>query len=98
MDRDSGTVVFPSARIRATAISIPDGHWDVPRDSLRAERERSGLHDLYAFEALPVPEQERVFGRTKASTVRFPHTVRFPLTPGGGACYTAAGAGYGSWP
>ena len=27
------------------------------------------VHDLAAFEALPVPEQERVFGRTKLDSI-----------------------------
>jgi len=36
------------------------------------------VHDLDAFEALPVPEQERVFGRTKASSIELEGEAKPP--------------------
>jgi putative iron-dependent peroxidase len=36
------------------------------------------VHNLRAFEALPVEEQERVFGRTKADSVEFADDVKPP--------------------
>jgi len=36
------------------------------------------VHDLDAFEALPVPEQERVFGRTKADSVELDDGAKPP--------------------
>jgi putative iron-dependent peroxidase len=36
------------------------------------------VHDLDAFEALPVPEQERVFGRTKADSVELDDAAKPP--------------------
>ncbi len=54
-------------REREVAV-VPDGQPGAGGSFVLAQR---WVHDLEAFEKLPLEQQERVFGRTKADSIRF---------------------------
>jgi putative iron-dependent peroxidase len=72
-----------------SAALIPDGHPGAGGSHVLAMR---WVHDLDAFDALPVPEQELVFGRTKAASIELPddakptnaHIARVEITDAAG--------------
>ncbi len=57
------------------AALVPDGRPGAGGSHVLAMR---WVHDLEAFEALPIPEQERVIGRTKASSIELEGEAKPP--------------------
>ncbi len=58
----------PKGQAAQSAALIPEGRPGAGGAFVLSQR---WVHDLEAFRALPVPEQERVIGRTKADSVEF---------------------------
>ena len=58
-----------------TAALVPDGQPGAGGSHVLAMR---WVHDLDAFEALPIPEQERVIGRTKAASIELEDDAKPP--------------------
>jgi putative iron-dependent peroxidase len=56
-----------------TAAVVPDGHPGAGGSVVLVQR---WVHDLDAFEALPIPEREAVFGRTLVGSEELPDDVR----------------------
>lgn len=67
-----GTANPPPSEAPEVAL-IPDGHPGAGGSHVLAQR---WVHDLDAFAALDVADQERVFGRTKLDSVALPRDVR----------------------
>lgn len=68
-----GTGNPPPQKDREVAI-VPDGHPGAGGSFILAQR---WVHDLEAWEKLPVEEQERIFGRTKPDSTRLDKQVSY---------------------
>jgi porphyrinogen peroxidase len=64
----------PTGPQAAAAVTI--GHEDMPFTGSSYVVVQKYVHDLSAWNALPVDEQERVIGRTKLSNVELPDSVK----------------------
>lgn len=64
----------PSGQAASMAVLI--GREDPPFEGGSYVIVQKYVHDLPAWEALPVEEQERVFGRTKLSDIEFPDEIK----------------------
>src|SRR5205823_4283206 len=72
----------PGGRLQAVAVDARGTRGDASRgDGLRAGRAWcQWMHDAAAFEALAVEEQEKVIGRTKATSWLRRYAARSPMS------------------